>query len=171
MFSSTVRCGNSPPLWITYPIWRRSVVLRRDLMALPSQVILPLLGSSIRLTIRNVVVLPHPEGPTITVIFPDGTTRLRLSTAVVPSRKVLETDSNSITRNPCCLVWWVSTLLRVATTGGPVARAANRFDPRRPLGGIPGGDPACLDLADPCGLRPTPRGASMTSNLLTMTSS
>ena len=57
----------------------------------------PLVGSSIRLTIRSVVVLPQPDGPTITVILPDGTVRLRSSTAVVPSRKVLLTDSNSIT--------------------------------------------------------------------------
>ena len=105
--------------------------MRRDLIGLPSQVILPLVGSSIRLTIRSVVVLPQPDGPTITVIWPDGTTRLRLSTAVVPSRKVLETDSNSITRNPCYLV-----LVGLDAPAGrdhdwPVARAANQFDPRR----------------------------------------
>ena len=86
-----------------------------------------------RLTIRSVVVLPQPDGPTITVIWPDGTTRLRFSTAVVPSRKVLETDSNSITRNPCYLV-----LVGLDAPAGrdhdwPVARAANLFDPRRPL--------------------------------------
>ena len=60
----------------------------------------PVVGSSIRLTMRSVVVLPHPDGPTITVIFPEGTVRLRSTTATVPSRNVLPTDSNSITPTP-----------------------------------------------------------------------
>jgi hypothetical protein len=34
-----------------------------------------------RLAIRIAVVLPHPEGPTITQISPAGTSRLRSSTA------------------------------------------------------------------------------------------
>src|SRR4030095_14364683 len=49
---------------------------------------------------RSVVVLPHPDGPTITVILPEGTVRLRSTTATVPSRYVLPTDSNSITPTP-----------------------------------------------------------------------
>ena len=100
MFSSTVRCGSSPPFWMTYPIWRRSVVLRMERSGVPSQVIRPVVGSSIRLTMRSVVVLPHPEGPTITVKLWEGTVRLRSTTAAVPSRNVLPTDSNSITQTP-----------------------------------------------------------------------
>src|SRR4030095_10137219 len=49
---------------------------------------------------RSVVVLPHPDGPTITVILPEGTMRLRSTTATVPSRYVLPTHSNSITPTP-----------------------------------------------------------------------
>ena len=67
---------------------------------MPSQVIRPVVGSSIRLTMRSVVVLPQPEGPTITVILSEGTVRLRSTTATVPSRNVLPTDSNSITPTP-----------------------------------------------------------------------
>ena len=60
----------------------------------------PLVGSIIRLIIRSVVVLPQPDGPTITVILPVGTVRVRSTTAAVPSRKVLLTDSNLITPKP-----------------------------------------------------------------------
>ena len=49
------------------------MVFRRDFSGVPSQRIRPLVGSIIRLTIRSVVVLPQPDGPTITVILPDGT--------------------------------------------------------------------------------------------------
>src|SRR4029450_8813661 len=85
---------------MTSPIWRRRVVLRLERRGVPSQVIRPVVGSSIRLTMRSVVVLPHPDGPTITVILPEGTMRLRSTTATVPSRYVLPTDSNSITPTP-----------------------------------------------------------------------
>ena len=63
---------------------------------MPSHTMRPEVGSIIRLTIRSVVVFPQPEGPTITVILSDGTWRLRSTTAAVPSRNVLPTDSNSI---------------------------------------------------------------------------
>ena len=45
----------------------------------------PDVGSTIRLIIRIDVVLPQPEGPTKTVNVPSGTSRFRLSTATVPS--------------------------------------------------------------------------------------
>ena len=38
-----------------------------------------------RLTMRSVVVLPQPEGPTSTVIWPVGASSVRLSTATEPS--------------------------------------------------------------------------------------
>src|SRR5262245_3584260 len=66
-------------------------------MSLPSKRIDPLVGSIIRLIMRSEVVLPHPEGPTKTVMRPASTTRSRLSTATVPSGYFLVTALNSIT--------------------------------------------------------------------------
>src|SRR5450631_4399945 len=60
----------------------------------------PLVGSIIRLIMRRLVVLPHPEGPTRTVILPDGAVRLRLSTATVPSGYVFVTESKRIIATP-----------------------------------------------------------------------
>lgn len=56
----------------------------------------PDVGSIIRLTIRSVVVLPQPEGPTSTVIRPCGTVRLSSSTATVPSAYRFVTSANRI---------------------------------------------------------------------------
>jgi hypothetical protein len=41
----------------------------------------PALISTVRLTIRIAVVLPHPDGPTSTQISPAGTSRVSWSTA------------------------------------------------------------------------------------------
>src|SRR5664279_4021954 len=60
----------------------------------------PLVGSIMRLIMRRLVVLPQPEGPTKTVILPDGAVRLRSSTAIVPSGYCLVTDSNRIIASP-----------------------------------------------------------------------
>ena len=51
----------------------------------PSTLTVPEVGSTIRLIIRIDVVLPHPDGPTNTVREPAGTSKLRASTATVPS--------------------------------------------------------------------------------------
>ena len=56
----------------------------------------PDVGSIIRLTIRSVVVLPQPEGPTRTVICPDGASSRSLSTAVVPPGYCFDTVSKRI---------------------------------------------------------------------------
>jgi ABC-type ATPase involved in cell division len=42
--------------------------------------------STVRLTIRIAVVLPHPEGPTSTQISPAGASRVRSSTAATSER-------------------------------------------------------------------------------------
>jgi len=62
----------------------------------PSRVMVPEVGSIIRLTMRSEVVLPQPDGPTRTVILPVGATRLRSSTATVPSGYRLVTPSKTI---------------------------------------------------------------------------
>ncbi len=54
-------------------------------MSVSSSQIWPDVGSIIRLIIRSEVVLPQPEGPTSTVIFPEAASRLSSSTATVPS--------------------------------------------------------------------------------------
>src|SRR5215217_3971113 len=66
----------------------------------PSTVMVPLVASIMRLTIRRVVVLPQPDGPTRTVRSPSGTSKETLSTAVVPSGKRLVTDSKLINCRP-----------------------------------------------------------------------
>src|SRR6266550_4975609 len=65
-----------------------------------SSQIRPEVGSIIRLIIRSDVVLPQPDGPTSTVIWPDGATMSSWSTATVPSGYLLDTDSNRIIRSP-----------------------------------------------------------------------
>src|SRR3569833_1170854 len=65
-------------------------------MSSPSMLIVPEVGSIIRLIIRSEVVLPQPDGPTKTVICPDGISRVRSSTATVPSGYRLVTPSNLI---------------------------------------------------------------------------
>lgn len=69
----------------------------------PPTVITPSVGSIMRLTMRRVVVFPQPEGPTKTATLPSGTSRLRSSTAVVPSGKRLLTLSNVIKESPALL--------------------------------------------------------------------
>ncbi|KOG19605.1 hypothetical protein ADK35_14335 [Streptomyces viridochromogenes] len=59
------------------------------------------LGSTIRLIIRRVVVLPQPEDPTRTVTPPSGMSRERSWTAVVPLGKRLWAVSDWIMRFPC----------------------------------------------------------------------
>src|SRR5438309_12042619 len=56
----------------------------------------PLVGSMSRFTIFKVVVFPRPDGPTMTLISPAGTSRLRSVTAMVPAGKRLETESRRI---------------------------------------------------------------------------
>lgn len=77
----------------------------------------PLVGSSIRLIIRSVVVLPLPDDPTSTVTVPDGISNESESTATLPSRKRFVTCSSSITR---------VTLGGRATAAGRVRTGARR---------------------------------------------
>src|SRR5699024_1829468 len=62
----------------------------------PSMVTVPEVGSIIRLIIRRVVVLPHPDGPTRTVIARSGAVRSRSSTATAPPGNRLVTPFSSI---------------------------------------------------------------------------
>ena len=72
----------------------------------------------VRLIIRRLVVLPHPDGPTNTVICPVGSSRDRLSTATLPPGKVLVTSSNVIIELSELLVRHrVSRLPRGKSTG------------------------------------------------------
>ena len=57
-------------------------------------------GSTIRLIMRSSVVLPQPDEPTKTVVLWAGSTRLKSSTATVPSANRFVTDRNSIDMAP-----------------------------------------------------------------------
>src|SRR5215468_1420331 len=76
---------------------RRSSAAGTVVTSRSSSQIRPAVGSSIRLIIRRLVVLPHPDGPTSTVICPDGASRSTPSTATVPSGNLFVTPSNRIT--------------------------------------------------------------------------
>ena len=65
----------------------------------PLTVKVPDVGSIIRLIIRIEVVLPQPDGPTNTVSVPSGSSRVRSSTATVPSGYCLVTPSKVIIRS------------------------------------------------------------------------
>ena len=75
---------------------RRSSAASIVAVSWSSSQIVPEVGSIIRLTMRSDVVLPHPEGPTRTVIWPVGASRSRSSTAVVPPAYCFETSSKRI---------------------------------------------------------------------------
>src|SRR5690348_9511532 len=57
----------------------------------------PLVGSTSRLIMRSVVVLPQPDGPTSTHTSPSGTNRLSSWTATRPFGNCLVTASSRIT--------------------------------------------------------------------------
>src|SRR5690625_3050328 len=65
-------------------------------MSTPSISTEPDVGSTIRLIIRRMVVLPDPEEPTSTVTWRAGITRSSPETASVDSPKRLVTERNSI---------------------------------------------------------------------------
>src|ERR1700712_1212085 len=65
----------------------------------------PDVGEIIRLIMRSEVVLPQPDGPTKTVICPDGAVRDRSSTAGLLSAYTLDNDSKRIIR-PSVLLYW-----------------------------------------------------------------
>ena len=92
---------------------RRSLTGSLVATSLPSMETEPDEGSTIRLIMRSVVVLPHPEGPTRTVIERSGISSDSRSTATVPSGYRFVTESIRI-KTP--------NALRVAETG-QVARA------------------------------------------------
>src|SRR5437899_1376445 len=82
--------------------------------------ILPLVGSTRRLTIRNVVVLPHPDGPISTHVSPSPTSSVSSWTASrLPYRFVTDSSLSTgrhgrrrvpfgVTRDPWVRWDWVS---------------------------------------------------------------
>ena len=81
MFSSTVRSWYSPKRCAMYPIWSFTAC---DSFAAscPATSALPSVGSISPHSMRSVVVLPAPSGPTSPKISPRATSRFRWSTAV-----------------------------------------------------------------------------------------
>src|SRR5437764_1458084 len=83
---------------------RRSRTGSPSVTSWPSRKIRPVVGSISRLTIRIVVVLPHPDGPTSTDTSPRATSRSRECTATVPSAYVLPTPSSRLDGVPAEVV-------------------------------------------------------------------
>ena len=98
MLSPTVMCGYSAKSWNTMAIRRSRGA--RSLASSPSSRMAPAVGSSRPATIRRTVDLPHPEGPSSTMNSPSPTSRLRLSTATVPSPKILVTSLSATVATP-----------------------------------------------------------------------
>src|SRR5215213_4891259 len=126
---------------------RRSCAGSRAAVSCPSIVIRPEVGSIIRLTIRNEVVLPQPDGPTSTVVAPLGAVRSRPSTATVPSAYALLTPSKRIIegsqshrggRSPASPLG--SSQTRSLLTGDAAATGHSKFrqnDPSSAQGDLP----------------------------------
>ena len=70
---------------MTYPMPSRNFTGSTLVTSSPLTVSVPEVGSIIRLIIRMEVVLPHPDGPTKAASVPSGMSRVRSSTATVPS--------------------------------------------------------------------------------------
>src|SRR3954452_21236491 len=79
---------------------RRSFTASARVTSSPPSRMRPEVGSTSRLIMRIVVVLPHPDGPTSTAIAPAGTSNESSSTAMVPSSYRLETRSSRIIGSP-----------------------------------------------------------------------
>ncbi len=75
---------------------RRSFAAGTAVTSWPSTVMVPEVGSTMRLIIRSEVVLPQPEGPTKTVMAPLSMDMVRSSTAGWPPWYCLVTFWNSI---------------------------------------------------------------------------
>src|SRR5690349_23918590 len=89
-------------------------------MSWPASVIVPEVGVSRPATIRRVVVLPQPEGPSSAKNDPLGTSRLRSSTAVKPGNDLVRLLSRKPSYDP-------------PPAAGAVAAASSACDDIRPL--------------------------------------
>src|SRR5579864_6699589 len=72
--------------------WRGGVLVTTRSLILT----VPAVMSSSPATIRNVVVLPHPDGPTSATNSPSSTSRLMLFTATTPPANSFRTDSRTM---------------------------------------------------------------------------
>src|SRR5262245_46806505 len=79
---------------------RRSSCVGTFVTSRSSMVIVPPVGSIMRLIMRSVVVLPLPDDPTSTVIWPVAISIDRSSTALVPSGYCFVTWSKRIMTRP-----------------------------------------------------------------------
>src|SRR3569833_1107995 len=102
-------------------------------MSSPAIVIVPEVVAIIRLIMRSDVVLPHPDGPTSTVICPEGISRLSSSTATVPSAYRFVTPSNLI------------------KSGSPSGRKASGPTPMSPLAPMDVASSHCTGTASATG--------------------
>jgi hypothetical protein len=97
MLSATLRCGNNPACWITYPIVRRSATASVVRTSVPSTRTSPSSGSISRFTIFTSVVLPLPDSPSTATSSPGAIRSDTLRTAQASPYR-FETEAKSITR-------------------------------------------------------------------------
>src|SRR5205823_8824020 len=74
-FRATVKWGNNPTSWMTYPMRRRKRVAARSRARAPAIRTSPVVGSSRRLMSFSVVVLPDPLRPSSTTVSPAPTVK------------------------------------------------------------------------------------------------
>src|SRR5262245_64803860 len=75
--AATVKCGNRPASWMTYPIRRLSRIKSQAVVGVPSIKTVPARGSSKPFTSFKAVVLPDPLRPRSTRVSPASTSKLR----------------------------------------------------------------------------------------------
>ena len=95
-FRAAVRCGKSPPVWTTYPIWSTTLARVSGVTATPSTATVPASGKITPSTSLRIVDLPHPLEPSSTCVVPRGTVSDTSSTAGVAPKRLV-TPLSSIT--------------------------------------------------------------------------
>ena len=83
-FRCTVKCGNKPTSWMTYPMRRRNRIGSQFVVFFPSTNTPPDVGSRSRLISLSVVVLPDPLLPRSTTVSPDSIEKEMFSTRARP---------------------------------------------------------------------------------------
>jgi hypothetical protein len=98
MLSPTDLCGNSASDWNTMQVGR--LLAGMSLIRWPRRMMSPLVGDSMPASIRSIVVLPDPDGPTMVNISPSRISRSTWSTALCPEKVLVRSRSVRIGPSP-----------------------------------------------------------------------
>ena len=106
IFSSTVMFGNTLKCWNTMPIFWRclSISIFLSVISTPSNVILPLSGTSRRFRHRKKVLFPLPLGPMMDTTSPIFTCWLMLRSTFNSPKPLHKFSTLMISRSCTCLV-------------------------------------------------------------------